>query len=166
MLKSSERSLLTANELRRVNSALIKHNDVVVLIRDLRAIRSFRQKSQDKANSVIRNKKAGNIVVNTRYRDKQKVFDKVVKILEARLEKLRDAVVSECPSKRPTSRTTSRTTKASDLLGRALSVIQEDAKSLRESHSINGRLVDQYGVIDEVDRLETLSKEIRDFLKK
>lgn len=162
MLTAREKNLLNRTEIDRIARACEKHNDVVRLIRDLRAIRSLRQKNQDKANRVVRDKKAGNLALNTRYRDKQKVFDKVVKSLEARLEKLRDAAAAECP----TRRTASRTSQAAGLLGRALPEIEGGARSLRESHSIDGKLVDQYGVVEEVARLESLGKDIRTFLNK
>lgn len=162
MLKASEKNLLNRTEIDRIERACEKHNDVVRLIRDLRAVRSLRDKNRDKANQVIRNKKAGNIAVNTRYRDKQAVFDKVVKALEDRLEKLRDAADAECPVKRSSA----RMNKASSLLDRALVEVETDVRSLRESHSVNGVLDDKYGVKEEVARLEGLCKEIRGFLKK
>lgn len=162
MLRVSEKKLLNRTQVDRIERACEKHNDVERLIRDLRAVRSMRDKNREKANQVIRNKKAGNIAINTRYRDKQAVFDRVVKALEMRLEKLRDAADAECPVKRYSA----RTNKAINLLERALVEVEGDVKSLRESHSVNGVLENNYGVREEVARLEGLSKEIRALLKK
>lgn len=162
MLKASEKNLLNRTERERIDRACQKHNDVVRLVRDLRAVRSLREKNREKANRVVRNKKAGELALNTRYRDKQVIFDKVVKALELRLEKLRDAADAECPVKRASA----RMNKATNLLERALVEVEADAKSLRESHSVNGVLEDTYGVGEDVARLERLGKEIRALLKK
>lgn len=161
ILTSSEEKLLNRTELDRISRACQKHNDVMRLVRDLRAIRSLREKSQDKARAVRRDKKSGSPAINTRHADKKQVFDKVVKILEARLEKLRDTAASECPA-RGSSR---RHAKARDLLSRAQQVISQEVRTLRDSHSINGVLVDKYGVVEEVASLEALDKEIRAFLR-
>lgn len=165
-LTATQKRLLTATELSRVESASEKHTDVARLVKDLRAVRAFRQKQRDNLGKQVRAVKVGTkrptrqMALHDRSHQKEVLFDEVVKQLEGRLEALRDTAASECPAKKDPPKL--KTAKA--LLQRALAEIEADAKSLRESHSVNGKLVDTYGVGDELKRQESLCREIRGFL--
>ena len=166
-LTAAQESLLTATEARRLKDIPTKHTEVAALIKDLRAVRALRQKQRDAVGKQTRAVKTGakrptrQVGVNDRTGQKEALFDEVVKKLEERLEALRDLAAAECPKKKPT-----KAGAANALLDRARKVIREDAKSLRDSASVNGRLKDTTGRIqDELDMLETLVKDIGVHLK-
>lgn len=167
-LTVAQKRLLTQKELSRVESACEKHTDVARLIKDLHAIRGLRQKQRDNLGKQVRAVKAGakrptrQVALNDRSHQKEALFDHLVKQLEQRLEALRDTAAAECPP----AKATPRLTQAKELLAKALQEVETDARSLRESNTVNGRLVDEYGVGQEVARLEGLVKEIRTFLGK
>jgi hypothetical protein len=167
-ITAAQKKLLTATELTRLKKALEPHTDVTRLIQDLRALRTYRQKQRDNLGKQVRAIKVGAqqtraLEANTRTHQKEVLFDEAVKVLESRLSDLRDQAQAHCSA--PKSKKASQAL-APSLLERALEVIEQDATSLFESNSLNGKLVDSNGVAEELAGLNGLAADIRAYLRR
>lgn len=174
-ISAAEKRLLTAAEAARLATALKPHNDAVVLVKDIRAVRSLRQKQRDALGKQVRAIKKGDkaparqVSLNQRTQDKEAVFDRVLGGLEERLKKIQAVVASEAPAKKKSpTKAVSASYQARGLLEESLAVVAADAKSLRASNTLNGRLVDPLGgqVTDELASLEGLAHRIEAFLRR
>lgn len=172
-LTAAQKRLLTTAEAARVATALRPHNDAVVLVKDIRAIRALRQKQRDALGKQVRAVKKGvkapvrQTSLNERTREKEAVFANVLSDLEARLDKLKAVVASEKASKKkPATKQGGSLVEARRLLADALSVVKADAEGLRASNTLGGQLVDPLGgqVTEELASLEGLAHRIEGFL--
>lgn len=167
-LTAAQKKLLTAAELARLKKSLEPHADIARLIRDLRALRAYRQKQRDNLGKQVRAVKVGTkrptraMALNERSHQKEVLFDAAVKVLESRLAGLRDQAAAQCVGDKPKK---SSPANVKTLLRRALVVIEKDASSLFESNSLHGELIDPGGVAKELADLENLAAGIRSALR-
>lgn len=172
-LTAAQKRVLSATEAARVTAALKPHNDAVVLVKDIRAVRALRQKQRDALGKQVRAIKKGEKApvrqegLSQRTKEKEAIFDQVLGGLEERLKKVHAVVASESPAKKkPSTKAASASAQAHGLLEESLAVIAADAKSLRASNTLDGQLVDPLGgqVTKELASLEGLAHRIEAFL--
>lgn len=170
-LTAAQKRLLTVSELVRLKQAYKNHSDVAQVIQDLRAIRAFRQKQRDNLGKQVRAVKVGEkrptrqLALNDRSHQKEVIFDEAVRFLEQRLAALRDQAGEEC-SALASSKSEDPLVCAKDLLKRCLTVVEQDARSLREGDQVKGKAMASPAVVEEQERLDGLVAELKTFLKK
>lgn len=170
-LTAAQKRLLTVSELARLKQAYKNHSDVAQVIQDLRAIRAFRQKQRDNLGKQVRAVKVGEkrpthqLALNDRSHQKEVIFDEAVSFLEQRLAALRDQAGAECTTQ-GSPKSVDPLVHAKGLLKRCLTVVEQDAKSLREGHQVKGKATASPAVAKEQERLDELVEDLQTFLKK